>query len=210
MNDLEKIKNLLHYTTTSGKAYNGSLYSNGYHSMKIQGIELKGQRNPAQRLSNVSFNFDNQTVLDLGSNQGGMLLYLQDQIKQGVGIDFDHRLVNCANKIKNSQQYTNLGYYVFDLEKEDTNLLLNFLDNQPDIIFLLSVCMWIKNWKDVCAWCSKNSPKMLFESNGSVSEQENQLQLIKSLYDTVIIINEISDDDPKQKNRKLYYCENHW
>ena len=110
MNDFEKIKNLLTYTVTSGKSYNGRNHETGYHTLKINGQVLPGQRKPGQRLSTVRYDFTNKVVLDIGSNQGGMLFEIADKIKYGIGIDFDPRLVNVANRISNTNKY-NIDFY---------------------------------------------------------------------------------------------------
>jgi SAM-dependent methyltransferase len=205
---MNKIKNLLQYTVTSETAYNGEQYEGGYHTLTIHGEIIKGQRNPKQRLEEIPYNFNNKTVLDLGCNQGGMLFALQDQITQGIGVDFDHKLVNVANRIRSSHNYSNLDFYVFNLEQEDFNLISNFSDKKFDIIFLLSVSMWIKNWKDLCKWCSINAKSCLFETNGKKDQQSEQVDVLKSLYKTVILIRDQSVDDKSQSKRKLYYCEN--
>lgn len=44
MNTLDKIKNLLTYTVTSGKSYNGRHHETGYHTLTIDGQTLEGQR----------------------------------------------------------------------------------------------------------------------------------------------------------------------
>lgn len=208
MDEIKKIKNLLKYATENDKSYNGSAYDGGYHSLIIHGETVMGQRNPAQRLESIPFDFNNKVILDIGSNQGGMLFHLADKIKEGVGIDFDRKLVNVANKIKKSHKYNNLSFFVFDVEKEDLTLINNFLTNNIDIIFLLSVCMWIKNWKDLCIWCSNNSACCLFETNGTNVQQEEQYLFLTSLYKNVHLVRDKSFDDPKQHKRKLYYCDN--
>lgn len=208
MDDIKKIKNLLQYTTTSDKTYNGEQYDGGYHSLNIHNVSTTGQRQPSERLAGVPFDFNNKTVLDIGSNQGGMLFEIQDSIKEGVGIDFDYRLVNVANKIQNSHNYNNLNFFVFDLEKEDFNLIHNFSQYKVDIIFLLSVCMWIKPWKELVYWCSKTAKSCLFETNGKKWQQQEQLEVLQSSYKNVTLIRDKSIDDPSQSKRKLYYCEN--
>jgi len=145
----DKIKNLLQYTTTSGRQYNGGEYEGGYHTLSIQGQTIQGQRKPSFRLEKVDYDFTGKTVVDIGANQGGMLFELQDKLKQGVGVDFDHRLMNVANRIANAEKYNNLNFYVFDAEKEDFNLLNNFVDQKIDVVFLLAVCMWVENWQDL-------------------------------------------------------------
>jgi hypothetical protein len=49
-------------------------------------------RGQLERLSKVPFDFSRKSVLDIGSNQGGMLINLGDKLKWGVGIDGDSRL----------------------------------------------------------------------------------------------------------------------
>lgn len=208
MDTFNKIKNLLQYTTTSDKTYNGSQYEGGYHTLTILGNTIKGQRNPQQRLQDIPYNFTNKTVLDVGCNQGGMLFQVHDKIAQGIGIDFDYRLINVANRIKQSHNCSNLNFFIFDLEKEDFNLIENFADKKIDIIFLLSVCMWIKNWKEFCTWCSKNAKSCLFETNGKKHEQAEQVEFLQTLYKNVTLIRDKSTDDQSQSKRKLYLCEN--
>jgi 2-polyprenyl-3-methyl-5-hydroxy-6-metoxy-1,4-benzoquinol methylase len=208
MDNILKIKNLLQYTKTSDKTYNGRDYEWGYHSLIIHGTNIKGQRDPKQRLKDVPFDFSNKTMLDIGSNQGGMIFAIQDKIKEGIGIDFDHRLINAANKIKGSHNYHNLNFFVFDLENEDFNLINNFASNKFDIIFLLSVCMWIESWKELCIWCAANAKSCLFETNGKESQQQEQLNFLQTLYKKVVLVRDKSTDDKNQLKRSLYYCEN--
>ena len=206
MSDLEKIKNLLTYTVTSGKSYNGRHHETGYHTLKINGQVLPGQRNPGQRLSTVKYDFTNKVVLDIGSNQGGMLFEIADKIKYGIGIDFDPRLVNVANRISNTNKY-NIDFYNFNLDKEDFNLINNLnRENNIDVVFLLAVCMWIKPWKELIAWVKLNSNYCLFETNGKSKQQAEQIDYLNKTFRSVEILAESSQDDPKQKKRKLLWC----
>ena len=206
MNNRDKIKNLLQYTITSGKAYNGGAFEGGYHTLNILGETVQGQRLPSYRYEHIDYDFTGKTVLDIGSNQGGMLYEIQSKIKQGIGIDFDYRLVNVANRISNTHNYSNLSFYVFDLDKEDYNLLNNFANEKIDVIFLLSVCMWIKDWKSLVEWVYNNSNHCLFETNGKKEQQHEQINFLKSLYKKVTITHEVSADDPGQKKRKTVWC----
>lgn len=207
MDTFKKIKNLLQYTTTSGKHYNGAEYEGGYHTLTVQGKTITGQRLPSFRLEDLDYDFSNKTVLDIGSNQGGMLFEIQKEIKQGIGIDFDHRLVNVANRISDVENYENLNFYVFDLKNEDFNLINNFSNDKIDVVFLLAVCMWIPNWKSLIKWVYDNSNVCLFETNGKKNQQEEQISYLKNLYKTVTVIKESSDDDLKQKKRITLWCE---
>jgi len=202
-----KIKNLLTYTTLSDKTYNGQNYDAGYHTLNIHGKTILGQRKPLYRLENLNYNFQEKIILDIGCNQGGMLFELQNKIKEGVGIDYNPKLINVATRISNSHNYNNLSFYTFDLDNEDLNLIINFLNNPIDVIFLLSVCMWIKNWENLIAWVYQNSNYCLFETNGKSAEQIKQIEVLKSFYKKVDIIRETSDDDPKQKKRSTLWCQ---
>jgi len=206
-----KVLGLLNYAKTSGKSYDGSLYKSGYHSLKLKGYYFRGQRECSLRLQNVSYDFSNKVVLDLGCNVGGMLHILSDKIKMGVGIDYDYRLINVANAIKTINGATNLSFYCFDLEKEDLSLINNFIlsdDGKVDICFLLSVCMWIKNWREVIRFTALISNNLLFETNGTKQQQMEQLQELKKYYKEINFIEEVSKDDPGQPNRKLLFCTN--
>jgi SAM-dependent methyltransferase len=203
-----KLINLLNYTKKSASTYSGELYDVGYHTFNFGDKVLKGQRNPEERLKNVPFDFKNKTVLDLGSNQGGMLNAVASEIKYGIGLDYDSRMINVSNRIKEHNQNKNLQFYVFNLEDENLAYIQDFLPtDKVDICFLLSVCMWLKNWKELIEFVHKISNQLLFESNGSDEQQEEQINFLKATYREVSLINEISDDDPLQKKRKLLLCK---
>ena len=204
-----RVMNLLSYTKTSQSAYNGEAFPAGYHSIELPGLSLAGQRNPRQRIPLIPFDFRGKVVLDIGSNQGGMLFALADQIRHGVGIDYDHRLVNAANKVRSHARVPNIDFYVFDLEKEDLNLIRDFLPaDKVDVVFLLAVCVWIQNWRDVVRFAASIAESMVFEANGKVEQQQEQVDLLHTLYQKVQLLQERSVDDPLQKKRKLYWCSN--
>lgn len=206
-NEMNRLVNLLSYTKTSGSPYNAAPCEGGYHTIEINGRILAGQRKPTERLKIVPYDFGAKTVLDLGCNQGGMLFALGDQIRAGVGVDYDGRMVNAANRIKASRGNQNLHFYVHDLEKEPLGLIKSFLmQSGVDIVFLLSVCMWIKNWKDVIDFSADIAPAMLFESNGSPEQQHQQEEYLRSRYKDVVLLQSQSPDDPMQTARRLFLC----
>ena len=203
-----QVRNVLNYTKTSGTSYSAQLYPAGYHSIEVHGEVLKGQRDPALRLARVPFDFTGKSVLDIGCNQGGMLFQLDSKLKWGVGIDYDHRMINAANRLRSVRRSAHLDFFVFDLEKEPLDLIRDFLpDTRVDIVFLLSVCMWLRNWREVLGFASGLSSSMLFESNGSAEQQAQQHEELLRRYGKVTRIAASSEDDPRQRNRKLYLCE---
>ncbi len=204
-----KIINLLNYTKKSGATYSGELYNSGYHTLNLGGKILSGQRNPGERFKNIPYDFNGKSVLDIGSNQGGMLHSIADIISYGVGIDYDSKMINVSNRIKSFSSNNNLDFYTFDLEKENLNYIRDFIISETvDICFLLSVCMWLNNWRDLIKFCCSISKNLLFESNGSDSQQKEQIDFLYKVYKNVQLINETSDDDLRQKKRKLFLCKN--
>jgi len=204
---LRQLQNVLNYTKTSNSIYSAMAFPAGYHSMTLPEMELRGQRNPAQRFELVPVDFRDKTVLDIGCNQGGMLFEIRDKVKWGVGIDYDSRMINAANRIKAHVGARNLNYYVFNLEKEPLSFIENFLPEQPvDVCFLLSVCMWLSNWQEVIEFGRQVSRAMLFETNGTDQQQNAQITYLGNRYGSVERLAETSDDDPKQKLRMLFYC----
>lgn len=204
---IKKIMNLLNYTKKSLASYSAGNFDSGYHSFKIDNYKFKGQRDPELRFKDLPFSLDGLSVLDIGCNQGGMLYAFSDVIKYGIGIDYDSRMINVANKLRSYSNTNNIDYYVFDLENEDLNYINDFLpDKKVDVVLLLSICMWINNWRDVISFSAKISEKMIFESNGNIEEQEIQVVYLKEVYQHVQLIHSTSEDDPSQKMRKLYYC----
>lgn len=208
--EARRVRNVLAYTKTSASAYSAQAFDTGYHSITVAGQEFSGQRNPASRLREVPFDFSGKIVLDLGSNQGGMLFALADQISLGIGVDYDGRMINAANRVRASRQDLNLHFYVFNLETENLAFLDNyFLSSLPDIVFLLSICMWISNWRDVIDFAHSRAPAMLFESNGSIEQQAEQEQHLRLRYAKVQQLASTSPDDPLQSARSLYLCTSH-
>lgn len=202
-----RVLNLLGYTTSSGSDYRASEYPAGYHSIAIGGKRYAGQRSPNERLRKVPFDFKGKKVLDIGCNQGGMLFEIVGDIEYGVGIDYDSRMINAANRVRSYHKVTNIDFYVFDLEKENLGYIEDFLSSRHvDIVFLLSICMWIKNWTEVIDWACRVSNSMLFESNGSSQQQKEQEDYLMQCFEDVNMLSGTSDDDLVHRARKLYLC----
>jgi SAM-dependent methyltransferase len=202
-----KVRNLLEYTKASNSPYSAEAFDSAYHSIELNGTLLRGQRLPAERIHSTPFDFSGKSVLDLGCNQGGMLFSIAEKVSSGVGIDFDSRMINAANRIRSVKRTYNIDFYVMDLEKEPLDLLDQFAaTDKVDIVFLLSVCMWIENWRAVVAKAAAIAPALLFESNGSDSEQAEQIRELSKHYARVTMLRESSPDDPIQSRRKLLIC----
>ncbi len=205
---LKRIMNLLNYTKTSGVSYSAIDFDSGYHTMNIDGHQFSGQRIPEERFKDLTVDLNNKSVLDLGCNQGAMLSTFADKIKWGVGLDYDSKMINAANKIRSHKEINHIDYYVFDLENENLEYINDFLrEDKVDVVLLLSVCMWIKNWRELIDFCKSISINMVFESNGNENQQKEQEEYLRKIYKSVDKIQDRSEDDKSQKFRKLFVCQ---
>lgn len=201
-----KILDLLRYASGSHEGF-GCVYPAGYHTIKLGSRLVQGQRNPYKRLDSVPYDFHDKTVLDLGTNIGGMLFAVADKIKLGIGIDYNERVINMANRLKRHYGLGNVDFFVFDLAKEPLNRLTKFLPiDKVDICFMLSLAAWVPNWKDVATFASSISDAMLFEAQEPESAKKIQISHLSSLYKHVSLVRATSDDDPDNKSRSLYLC----
>lgn len=201
---MTQIHNVLNFTKTSGSIYSAQQFPAGYHTLHVDGVQLRGQRDPYNRLAELPFEFNGKTVLDLGCNQGGMIHAIADKVKWAVGIDFDARMINAANRLKQAIGSNNTHFYVLDLDRDPLALIGDLMpDRRADICFVLSVCMWLKNWRRVIDFAHSKSGFLLFETNGTPRQQQEQINYVRSKYGKMDVISESSKDDPQQKNRKL-------
>lgn len=122
----------------------------GYHSFDICNIHIRGQRDCMARLNEFRkhFDFRDKNVLDFGCNVGGMLFHLHE-IKAGLGIDYDEKVIDCAINISRILGNYKNHFIQHDFDKDDKSKLLKnkvFKKFKPDVIFLLSLQAWVKNW----------------------------------------------------------------
>jgi hypothetical protein len=207
--EFRQVQNILNFTKTSNSHYSAEQFPAAYHSINVKGRQVQGQRDPSKRLASVPIDFRDKSVLDLGCNQGGMIHQVRSLIKWGVGIDYDPRMINAANRIKSVNASGNISFYILDLQNDPLELISDFMpDRKADVCFLLSVCMWLENWQQVIDFAQSKSNSMLFETNGSALQQDQQIGYLKSKYSNVNMLAETSDDDPIQKSRKLLYLTN--
>ena len=201
---IEKTLNVLRYTKESEKAYNAKHADAGYHAIKLNGEVFGGQRDCFKRFEfiNKEINFSELNILDIGCNVGGMLYPISHKINSGIGIDCEYKNINACNRVRSLENYENLHFYVFDLEKEDFDFMKNFLKEDIDVIFLFSICLWVKNWRELIDWIHENSDTLFIETHGF--SQEEQYQYVKSKYKITNQLYDKSIDDPSNHDRKLY------
>lgn len=195
--------------TTKQKHYNGwtNRTTYGYHSFKIQNIELPGQRQPWVRLNKIKkyFDFTNKTLIDFGCNTGGMVFHLPE-LKTAYGLDFNTDCIKSCNYISSILQHkTNYYFFQQDLNNFDIKKFINEKNiNKIDVIFLLSLGSWIKNWKELYNQSILYCNNIILETNND-DEGRPQLTYFESLNCNITLISNESDDDiTRNVGRKTY------
>lgn len=196
---IDKVKRLLQETTKHqhGNGWNNQRTPYGYHSFDIFSMHIQGQRNPKQRLEKIKkfYDFTDKVVMDLGCNTGGMLLHIPE-IKQGIGLDFDAACIDAAKSIAEIFNFTaDYQFIPQDLNNFQCETWCATRNIQPDIIFLLSIGSWVRNWKALytSAWNTTKSA-ILLETNNDTEGME-QLQLFLDLGARITLVSAKSDDD---------------
>lgn len=207
--NVQSMLKVLDYTKTNKKWFDEKDLVAGYHTVSILGETVKGQRDPEIRLAKVDYDFTGKRVLDVGCSNGGLLHALSERVAFGVGVDFNAKCVNAANALKAINRRDNIHFYTFDLDKEDLSMLNHFVFGEKvDVCFFFNISLWVKRWKEVFTLCSELTQSLLFEAHGNDDQQAEQLNFVKSVYSTVRLLSEQSDDDPTYAKRKMYLCEN--
>lgn len=200
-----RILNLLNYTKTSGSSYAATQFPAGYHTIEMDGAVYDGQRKPSDRLDLVPLDFTGKSVLDIGCNQGGMIFALGDAPRWAVGLDYDSRMINACNMLRSRAPERDLGFFVFDIDRDPHGLIRDFLpEPRVDVVFLLSVCMWVTRWRELIDALTEITDTLVFEANGSEAEQDEQIAYLHTRFGTVTKLSGQSEDDPSNKRRQLF------
>ena len=199
----EELVKTSNYIMKSG--WSNNLLKYGYHSFDIDDISILGQRNSKCRVEEFSkyFNFKGKNILDLGCNVGGMLFHIPES-NQAIGIDYDSIVINAAKNISKILEMDNMKFIQFNFDTDDYNLLENQIDSPIDIVFLLSMGVWVKErWKLYDFALSYNCPIILETNNEKVNHIELQY-FQKQGYTAQLIIDGSLDDITGNKRRKTY------
>jgi hypothetical protein len=68
------------------------------------------------------------------------------------------------------------------------------INYKPDIVFLLSLGSWVKNWNELYTNVFNTCDTILLETNND-TEGAPQLELFRSLNTTITLVSDKSDDD---------------
>lgn len=176
-----------------------------YYMLPIGTETVTGQRNPVDRLRLIPTPLQGRSVIDIGCNFGGMLFAIDAPLKWAVGVDYDRRLVNAANRIA-YQRAPYFRFYNFDLQADPVELLRDLMPEPTvDIAFFLSVCAHIKNWAEVISALPAIARAVLFEANGHEHEQLGQLRQLCRSFARVRLL--ADRGAPGIGPRRLFWCE---
>lgn len=179
----------------------------GYQSIKIGSRKFDGRRDPSVRLSALNLDFKGKSVLDIGCNQGAILFDIANDIKCGIGVDYEPRMINICNALKSVNDNNNLDFFVFDIENDPLTLLRNFIPTKKiDVIFLMAVCQHVMNWKPLIEFTASQTEILVFESNGTEEQQNEQIKFVNSCFAYSREIYSVSHDD--NAHRRLLIASN--
>ena len=81
-------------------------------------------------------------------------------------------------KKQNKEVAKKYTFFEKDLNKFDEEEINNLIDEDIDIIFLLSLGSWIENWKHLYSYSLKKAKKLVLEIN-NIEEGEEQIEFLK-------------------------------
>jgi len=139
-----------------------------------------------------------------------IILAKNEKTKWNVGFDFDPTKVNEANYLATSYGLKNSHYYFFDLQKEKlqkTRLFFPEKVEKVDVVLMLAVTMWIKNWDEVIKNIKFMTNNLIIEVNGDAPGFRKRIvTLLKLECKELQEITRITGKDCCE-HRDLYYCK---
>jgi len=195
---------LLNLITLSKRLPNFSSrdYPAGYQDLTVVDKRLIGKRDVNKRLSVFDYDFTGKNVLDLGCNNGAVLLELSKTINCGTGLDLDFNSINIANRIKNYLGFNNITFYTFDLAKNEPEYILDLIDEKLDLIICFSILAHLKNWRQIVKFISLHSDNVLVEITGSERHKNEEYLEFLKYYD---VIEEKYSSLDDSMGRKLFH-----
>ena len=127
-----KIRKKIHSYSKSKKDLTYD-YSGGYFYQSSERINLSGLRSSKKRTLNYSINeiLKNKDILDVGTNSGFLLFELENNFKSILGIDYNQKLINLANIVKDYLDEKKIFFICADFETHK-------FDKKFDVIFSLA------------------------------------------------------------------------
>ena len=210
---IKKLKKTQKKVFYNGWTINKSL-EGGYNSFNVFNLNIVGQRNNKKRIEEISkhVSFENKNIIDFGCNTGGITFHLKNP-NFVLGIDFDNKSIKACkyiHKLLIKQEPSLKDRYKFlrkDLNTDNLEFINSYISGSADIIFLMSLGSWIKNWQNLYEFSIKKSKNIILEINNA-DEGKQQLDFFYKNKKTVKEIINSSDDDITGNNRRSTYLIN--
>ena len=134
------------------------------------------------------------------------MMFHVPELKKAYGFDFNKQCINNCKFMSSLFKYNT--EYMFTHQDLNTFNFEKFMKENEiekvDIIYLLSLGSWIKNWKKLYKYSVLYSDNIILETNNDI-EGEPQLYFFKSLNCNIKMISDKSDDDITQNYRRKTY-----
>ena len=128
------------------------------------------------------------------------MIFHMESIASGTGIDYDSRCIDFANYFKQILKADHLSFF-----KKDLNSYV--IDKEYDIIFLLSLGSWVKNWKNLYKQSIEKTKIIILEIN-NVEEGKPQIEFFEKNNCKIKKIIDASEDDiTNNLKRKTFLIE---
>ena len=205
--EVERILGLLNAAKSNPEWMDRNGFVAGYHTIELDGQRYRGQRDPAALLAMLPLDLTGKIVLDLGCNTGGMLHALADTIAMGLGVDKGTASIEAAEAIKEHQDHVHLRFQTFDLDEDDLETLSGQLrGGRADAILFLTLPLRVLRWSEALAWCAEHTSTLVFEAQGTVEQQLEQLIVATSHFPRLELVSGHSDGDFARRGRSLWVC----
>ena len=108
-------------------------YGVGYFYQSSFSLNIRGLRDSKYRkdLLDISRFTKDKNLLDIGTNSGFLLIYLENNYNYAIGIDYNPQLIKVANEAKNFLKIQNIDFQVKNFQVEK-------FDEKFDVIFSLA------------------------------------------------------------------------
>jgi SAM-dependent methyltransferase len=184
----------------------------GYHGFELPGLSVIDQRVPLARLEAIdkSVGLSGKAIFDLGCSTGGMLLHMPNPAR-AIGWDFDRLAIKSAKLVtreisKKAPEFA--GRFKFEIRDLDEHHQSSFaralIENNIDIVFLLSIGSWVSAWRDYYAIAANSGCSIVIETNND-EEGEEQLDFLAKLgLSLEEIISQSRDDNTGNVGRRTF------
>ena len=161
----------------------------------LQVEESEAQRNTERRFKQLGVTedvLDGKTILDLGSNMGGVLFQAQSfGPRMSVGVEYDAEKVDVSQRIAAFNGLTSVSFMQRDIDR----LNADDFDRSFDVVFCLAIEKHLQKPNRLYSLLSQLcSGVVFFEGNSSTDPDEVRRRLLDSGFSQVDYLG-ISDDD---------------